>query len=262
MDEIIGTMVQHACPKGEHFEDWDLAGLAKGFEEVFAFPATGLEKLADQEAIARKLYEDAEAILAKREHEIGQLLFLRVFRNFYLQEIDNQWLEHLQNMDSLRDGIGLRGYGQRDPKKEYQKEGFEYFLELMQTVKSSVVSKMYRFEIEREDEVERLEAQRRAQAKKQQQDLQMTHAEEPAAEESGDGAEPRPSAPVAAAASRRERRRAAAAGAEVPAAPQQVQTVKRERPKVGRNDPCWCGSGKKYKNCHYRSDTAASSAGS
>jgi preprotein translocase subunit SecA len=259
MDEIIGTMVQHACPKGEHFEDWDLAGLAKGFDEVFAFPATGLDKLADQESIARKLYEDAEAILAKREREIGQLLFLRVFRNFYLQEIDNQWLEHLQNMDSLRDGIGLRGYGQRDPKKEYQKEGFEYFMELMQTVKSSVVGKMYRFEIEREDEVERLEAQRRAQAKEQQKDLHMTHAEagEPDAEQPEESGE----RPVAAGpASRRDRRRAAAAGAELPAAPPPQQTVRREKPKVGRNDPCWCGSGKKYKNCHYRSDAATGSA--
>jgi len=259
MDEIIGTMVHHACPKGEHFEDWDLPGLAKGYEEVFAFPATGLDKLADQESIARKLYEDAAAILAKREHEIGQLLFLRVFRNFYLQEIDNQWLEHLQNMDSLRDGIGLRGYGQRDPKKEYQKEGFEYFLELMQTVKSSVVSKMYRFEIEREDEVERLEAQRRAQAKEQQKDLHMTHASEPEAEQPEDESGERPVAnpAAAAAASRHQRRRAAAAGTEVPASPPPQQTVRREKPKVGRNDPCWCGSGKKYKNCHYRSDAAA-----
>jgi preprotein translocase subunit SecA len=184
---------------------------------------------------------------------------LRVFRNFYLQEIDNQWLEHLQNMDSLRDGIGLRGYGQRDPKKEYQKEGFEYFLELMQTVKSSVVGKMYRFEIEREDEVERLEAQRRAQAKEQQKDLHMTHAEagEPDAEQAEESGE----RPVAAGpASRRDRRRAAAAGAELPAAPPPQQTVRREKPKVGRNDPCWCGSGKKYKNCHYRSDAATGSA--
>src|SRR6185312_8084787 len=102
-------------------------------------------------------------------------------------EIDNQWLEHLQNMDSLRDGIGLRGYGQRDPKKEYQKEGFEYFLELMQTIKSSIVNKMFHFEIEREDEVERLEERRRAQAEAQQERLQMTHAEAPGAAEPADG---------------------------------------------------------------------------
>ncbi|HEX2678065.1 MAG TPA: SEC-C metal-binding domain-containing protein, partial [Polyangiales bacterium] len=196
---------------------------------------------------------DAEAILLKRENEFGRLLFLRLFRNFYLQEIDNQWLEHLQNMDSLRDGIGLRGYGQRDPKKEYQKEGFEYFLELMQTIKSSVVLKMYRFVMQREDEVERLEQQRKAQAAEQQKKLQMTHAEAAGAGEGEgdeDGGEGEPQAQ-----SRKERRAAVASGQASAPVPVQ-QTIKRERPKVGRNDPCWCGSGKKYKQCHLRSDEA------
>ncbi|HEY2734432.1 MAG TPA: preprotein translocase subunit SecA [Polyangiales bacterium] len=255
VDEIVGTMVGHACPKGKQFEDWDLVGLAKGFDEVFGIPATGLEKLGTTDEIAEKLYNDAQNILVKREADIGQLLFLRVFRNFYLQEIDSQWLEHLQNMDSLRDGIGLRGYGQRDPKKEYQKEGFEYFLELMQTIKSSIVNKMFRFEIEREDEVERLEERRRERAEEQQQRLQLTHAE--AGENTANEDEP-PGEPEQAPASRRDRRRVAASGGPPQPPPQVVQTVRRERPKVGRNDPCWCGSGKKYKHCHLRSDTATS----
>jgi preprotein translocase subunit SecA len=249
-------MIAHACPQGKHFEDWDLDGLSKAFHEQFGIPATGLEKLGDANDIAAKLFGDGEAVLQKREHEIGQLLFLRVFRNFYLQEIDNQWLEHLQNMDSLRDGIGLRGYGQRDPKKEYQKEGFEYFMELMQTIKSSIVSKMFHFEIEREDEVERLEERRREQAAEQQEQLQLTHA---ATAAEGADAEQAPAEPEQpAAASRHTRRRAAAAGAAGPAAAPIAQTVRRDRPKVGRNDPCWCGSGKKYKHCHFRSDTATS----
>jgi preprotein translocase subunit SecA len=250
IDEIVATMVQHACPKGKHHEDWDLEGLSKAFDEQFAVPATGLEKLGDASDIEHKLYQDAAAILDKREHEIGRLLFLRVFRNFYLQEIDNQWLEHLQNMDALRDGIGLRGYGQRDPKKEYQKEGFEYFLELMQTIKSSIVNKMFRFEIEREEEVERLEEHRRAQAEEQQERLQLQHAEAAAASEldgvDGDGD-------------------MAGGDSQSPGAgsgrPSQVaQTVRRTRPKVGRNDPCWCGSGKKYKTCHMRSDAGTSAS--
>jgi len=255
MDEIVITSVGHACPKGKHHEDWDLEGLSKAFEEQFGVPATGLEKLPDTEELEGKLYKDASAILLKREHEIGQLLFLRVFRNFYLQEIDNQWLEHLQNMDALRDGIGLRGYGQRDPKKEYQKEGYEYFMELMQTIKSSIVNKMFRFEIEREDEVERLEERRRAQAEEQQERLQMTHADASAAqppeegETDGDGA-PSPLQPAAG-------RRAPSGGPRAAAAPK-AETVRRARPKVGRNDPCWCGSGKKYKHCHMRSDAGTS----
>jgi preprotein translocase subunit SecA len=258
VDETIGIMVQHACPPGKHFEDWDLTGLGKAFEEQFGVTVGGLEKLGDASSIEETLYKDAEAVLRKREQEIGQLLFLRVFRNFYLQEIDNQWLEHLQSMDALRDGIGLRGYGQRDPKKEYQKEGFDYFLELMQTIKSSIVSKMFRFEIEREDEVERLEERRRAQAEEQQERLQLTHAAaDSEAEAEADGQQsPEPDAGQAAGS--RKSRRAAASGAPVrPSAPA-AQTVRRARPKVGRNDPCWCGSGKKYKHCHMRSDAATS----
>ena len=131
-DEIVGTMVEHACPAKAHFEDWGMEGLAKAYNEQFGIDPTGIESMTDPQPIAERLYEDAEGVLRRREKEIGALLYLRVFRNFYLQEIDNQWLDHLQNMDSLRDGIGLRGYGQRDPKKEYQKEGFEYFLHLMQ----------------------------------------------------------------------------------------------------------------------------------
>jgi preprotein translocase subunit SecA len=204
-------------------------------------------------------------VLKKREREVGELIYLRVFRNFFLQEIDNQWLEHLQGMESLRDGIGLRGYGQRDPKKEYQKEGFNLFLELMQTIKASVVQKMYHFVIEREDEVERLEAERRRRVEAQQQRMSASHApaapaanEEPAAEDeamAARGADGAAAGGAPAAASRRARRRAAALGqgGEAPPAPK-AQTVRREKPKIGRNDPCWCGSQKKYKNCHLRSD--------
>jgi preprotein translocase subunit SecA len=263
VDEVSSLMVEHACPKNKHYEDWDLVGLAKGYAEQFAIPATGLEKHSNADDIAHKLFVDAQAVLDKRENEIGTLLFLRVFRNFYLQEIDNQWLEHLQAMDSLRDGIGLRGYGQRDPKKEYQKEGFEYFLELMSSIKGNVVNKMFRFEIHHEDEVERLEAQRRKRVQESQEKMRASHAAAQSAQAAqGESAEPGEEGEEgdpagAGTASRRQRRRAAATGQSVPqAAPAaSVAPVKREGPKLGRNDPCWCGSGKKYKACHLRAET-------
>ncbi len=264
VDEVIGIMVEHACPLNKHSEDWDFGGLEKGFQEMFGVEATGVDSLPSAQDIAEKLYADGEAVLKKREREVGELLYLRVLRNFYLQEIDNQWLEHLQNMEALRDGIGLRGYGQRDPKKEYQKEGFDLFLELTQNIKSSVVLKMYHFVLEREDEIERLEAERRRRVEARQARMRASHAAagpaaaegaapgaEPAAAEGGDGAGAGP-------ASRRQRRRMAAMGQPVAAAPApKAQTVKRDKPKLGRNNPCWCGSGKKYKNCHLRSDEEA-----
>ncbi|MDD9946386.1 MAG: preprotein translocase subunit SecA [Myxococcales bacterium] len=255
VDEMVGTMVEHACPPKRHFEDWDLSGLRKALEDLTAIDATGLERLTDAHDIASKIYGDLEAILLKREQEIGKLLYLRIFRNFYLQEIDNQWLEHLQAMDSLRDGIGLRGYGQRDPKKEYQKEGFEYFQQLTQQIKSSVVNKMFYFEIEREDDVERLEEQRRRKAQQRQERMRATHPGDGAGQpdQASDGGAAQP------ALSRKQRRRAAARGqaAALPAEPPRAATVKREGPKLGRNDPCHCGSGKKYKNCHLRADQEA-----
>ena len=257
IDEVSGTMVEHACPKGKHFEDWDIDGLKKGYEEAFGIAASGIEKLIDAEDIAKKLYADVEAVLKKREHEIGELLYLRIFRNFFLQDIDNQWLEHLQDMDSLREGIGLRGYGQRDPKKEYQKEGFEHFLELMRSVKGGVVNKMFHFVLEGEDEVRRLEAERRKRVESRTERMQASHAEAQAAAVAGEDGEDGEAAQGAPAASRAARRKAAARGQTPSVAPARPSTVKRERPKVGRNDPCWCGSGKKYKQCHLRSDEDA-----
>jgi preprotein translocase subunit SecA len=153
-------------------------------------------------------------------------------------------------MDSLRDGIGLRGYGQRDPKKEYQKEGFDLFLELMQNIKASVVHKMFHFVIEREDEVQRLEEERRRRLEQRQQRMQASHTQAQAAAAAAAAAQ----ANEAAAGSSANPAQGARASQAAPIEKQ--ATVKRERPKVGRNDPCWCGSGKKYKSCHLKEDAA------
>ena len=266
-DEVVGTMVEHACPPQKHVEDWDIPGLQNAFREMFDIDASGVDKIiGGPTEIAQKLYVDVEAVIERRAREVGEFLYLRVLRDFYLQEIDNQWLEHLQNMEALRDGIGLRGYGQLDPKKEYQKEGFDLFVELTQNIKASVVQKMFHFVIDRPDDVERLEAERRRRFEAQQRSMQARHAAAssalagPAPAAAGDGAgdgdgamaEDQGAMPAV---SRRARRRMAAMGQSAPAAPAaKPQTVKRDKPKLGRNDPCWCGSGKKYKNCHLRSD--------
>jgi preprotein translocase subunit SecA len=132
-------------------------------------------------------------------------------------------------MEHLRDGIGLRGYGQRDPKQEYKKEGYDVFVTMMASTSSSVCSKVFKVQVQRETEIERIE---RADAEKhaaQQRAMQMRHGSEPAAGEDE-------AAPAARPASRPPR--------------VSVQPVRREGPKVGRNDPCPCGSGQKFKKCH------------
>ncbi|MBK8172203.1 MAG: preprotein translocase subunit SecA [Sandaracinaceae bacterium] len=259
-DELVSVLVERACPQKKHFEDWDVAGLARAYDEQFGVPATGLDKINDVELMAQKLYTDVEAILSKREQEFGSLLFLRVFRNFYLQEIDRQWIDHLQNMEQLRDGIHLRGYGQRDPKKEYKKEGFDLFMQMAESVKSSVASNMFRFQLQREEDVERIEEQRRKAIEAQQKRIRASHVEAPTA--GGESAD-NPKASLAPPPQPQGARRSGAPGSMSPqgrpqgspSAPPKIETVRRDKPKVGRNDPCWCGSGKKYKQCHLAQDT-------
>ena len=245
VDEIVSTMVEAACPPNKHYEDWDLDSLVDAYEKQFGIDCTGLAALTDAQELATKLYTDAEAVLKRKEADFGSESFLRLFRNFYLQEIDRQWMDHLQAMDSLRDGIGLRGYGQRDPKKEYKREGFDMFRAMMESIKSSVSTNMLSVERVREEDLERLEAQRRAQADKRQQAAQGRHASASGEEE------------AAPAAATRAGRRANRRGPQAAPAEAKPEPLRRAKPKVGRNDPCWCGSGKKYKHCHLREDQAA-----
>ena len=153
-------------------------------------------------------------------------------KQLYLQQIDQLWKDHLTTMDQLRTGIGLRGYGQRDPKKEYQKEGYRLFSSLLVDIKSKVMGQLYRVQIESEDEV--LAAQRAYQERVEEQQRQMRMF---SAESMDSGAEERQS--------------------EKPRRRQRVTTIRRERPKIGRNELCWCGSGKKYKKCHMAADASA-----
>ncbi|MGB8332488.1 MAG: preprotein translocase subunit SecA, partial [Polyangiales bacterium] len=175
VDEIIVTMTDHACPPGKHYEDWDLDGLERAFKEQFAIGATGIQEISDRDELLRKLYTDAAAVLERKEREFGTENFLRLFRDLYLQEIDKQWMDHLQGMDHLRDGIGLRGYGQRDPKKEYQREGFDMYLEMVQSVKSSVTLGMFTVERAGEEELQRLEEQRRRATERRQEQIRASH---------------------------------------------------------------------------------------
>jgi preprotein translocase subunit SecA len=149
-----------------------------------------------------------------------------VFRHLYLEEIDRAWVEHLTNMDHLRDGIGLRGYGQKDPKQEYKKEGYNLFVNMMAQVCSLVVTNMLRFKVRRQEEIAAIEQQ---DAQKHAAQLEQATARH--GDEDEEGAVPAPG--------QRTRRQ-----------PQAVAPAARAAPKIGRNDLCPCGSGKKFKKCH------------
>ncbi|HMI83450.1 MAG TPA: preprotein translocase subunit SecA [Polyangiaceae bacterium] len=234
VDRIIGAMVEESCPSNKTPDDWDWGGLREGFTEHFAIsPGDDLESFGDQELLARALYDRAFEVVSSKEKELGIELLCRVFRHLYLEEIDRAWVEHLTNMDHLRDGIGLRGYGQKDPKQEYKKEGYDLFVNMMAGVISLVVTNLLRFKVRKQEEIAAIE----------QQDMQKHTAQlEAATARHGEDEE----GALAGAAPR--------AGAR-----QQVSLpppASRGAPKIGRNDLCPCGSGKKFKKCHGTSDAA------
>jgi preprotein translocase subunit SecA len=138
-----------------------------------------------------------------------------------LQVLDNQWKDHLANMDQLRQGIGLRAYAQKNPKQEYKRESFEMFEALLNSIKYETVRFLSHIQVASEDEMRKLEEQRRL----EQEGREYQHADSKSltSDESSAGGQK---------------------------APQAQQPQQRQGPKVGRNDPCPCGSGKKYKQCH------------
>jgi preprotein translocase subunit SecA len=136
-------------------------------EETFGIDlADDVAEFGDPESLAQHLFDLVEESYTKKEKEIGLELILKVFRHIYLEELDRAWVDHLTDMEHLRDGIGLQGYGQKDPKQAYKKEGFNIFVQMVARVSSNVMTKlMTKVEVQRaeeEDEVEMRELMRLA----------------------------------------------------------------------------------------------------
>jgi len=231
IDGIVGAIVEECCPDGKPPEDWDMKGLKSGFIEHFSVKPVDYEHTVDLQDLAHLLYTQALKELEDREKSQGTELVLRIFRHYYLEEIDRAWVEHLTNMEHLRDGIGLRGYGQKDPKQEYKKEGYDIFVTMMASTSSSVCNKVFSVQVKKENDIERLEREDLERHNLAAQAMQMRHGSDVDGGDDGQGATPsgRPPAP----------------------APRALpQPIRREAPKVGRNDLCPCGSGEKFKKCH------------
>ncbi len=228
IDRVCAAIVQECCPEQRPPEDWDWSGVYDGFMEHFrAKLPSEVERFGEPPRVVRYLYQQAETQYLAKEEELGVELALRVARHLYLETIDDAWVEHLTNMEHLRDGIGLRGYGQRDPKNEYKKEGYNLFVNMMAQVSASVLTKFFSVQIQRQDEIAQMEEQ--AGAKHQ---AELDHA---IAKHLGEEGEVPPD-------QLRNAMRASASNPPPRPAP--------AAPRIGRNDPCPCGSGKKFKRCH------------
>jgi preprotein translocase subunit SecA len=244
IDKVVSAMVEESCPADRPPEDWDWNGIHKGFKDHFAEPLETdeqkndpefkrIDALGDAQQVVRIVFRRAEEVAKRREKQVGVENLLRVFRHFYLQEIDRSWVDHLSSMEHLRDGIHLRGYGQRDPKQEYKKEGYNLFVDMMAKVSSTVLSKL--FELQTSTDTEDIEAMEAAAAKKHLAELQAAvakHASSPAAATG--------TAPTAAGT-------APTAGAVKKPTAQKKQAT---APAIRANDPCPCGSGKRFRECH------------
>jgi preprotein translocase subunit SecA len=231
---------------GEVFEEWDLAGLQAQAAQLWPLQADlgQLGARSDREEISRVLTEDALAAYERREEELGDELMRYLERQILLQIIDNRWREHLYEMDYLREGIHLRGFAQIDPLVAYKNEGFSMFEELMNAIWEEFARVIFHVEVTVEPtDFQPDPAQTGAVSYSgggPEQPSALEQASMEAAGASGAVATAGAAGPVAAA--------GAGNGAGDPANP--TTKVNDERENIGRNDPCWCGSGKKYKKCH------------
>ena len=180
LDRIIASMVEESCPPRKPPEDWDWGGIYQGFKELFgAELPDDISTHADPEALAHELFDKAEEIFVKREKEFGTDFVMRVFRHIYLEELDKSWVDHLTDMDHLRDGIGLRGYGQKDPRQEYKKEGYNLFVNMVARVSANVITKLFGMQVRKAEEEEAVEEADLAKHAEQLQRAVARHDEEP-----------------------------------------------------------------------------------
>ncbi len=222
LEDAVATFCTSDYP-----EDWDVDGLLAEMTTYYPtkFSADELKEAATREQLTDSFVAEATAYYEGREDELTEELMRELERQIMLQIIDQHWVEHLSDMDYLNEGIGLRAMGQKDPLVEWQREGFEMFGKMMESIDDDYVKYVMHVQVVVEEPEEPDLTQ-----------SQFTAAEDPV--QSPAALPPAPSAD--------EPQAPVAQAPDVTQAP----VVKTEHERVGRNDPCWCGSGKKFKHCH------------
>ncbi|MBT8116311.1 MAG: SEC-C domain-containing protein, partial [Gammaproteobacteria bacterium] len=219
-EDVVNGLIGQFVPPGSMDEQWDIPGLEEALQQEFALEmpvARWLEEDDDlhEETLRERVLENMVTAYREKEAQAGSPVVRHFEKAVMLQVLDGAWKEHLAAMDYLRQGIGLRGYGQKDPRQEYKKEAFAMFTDMLERIKHEVLVVLTKVQVKTESDVEAVEEQRRSQAQ-----MDFKHEQAGALDE-----EP------------------AAGGGE-------QQPFTRPGRKVGRNEPCPCGSGKKYKHCH------------
>jgi len=220
-EDVLDALINNYIPPQSLEEQWDVSGLEEALEGEFNLRLP-LQKWLDEdtnlheEPLRQRIHDEMAAAYQAKAASVGDEVMRHVEKEVTLHVLDSQWKDHLATMDQLRQGIHLRGYAQKDPKQEYKRESFDLFAEMLERFKNEVVSILSKIQIRSEEEIEAMEAQRRRVNEAQ---MQFQHAE-------------------------------AGALAQGESEEDSSQPYVREGRKVGRNEPCPCGSGKKYKHCH------------
>ncbi len=230
-EDVFAELVRRYVPVNSIDDQWNISGLEKELESEFSLKLDLQGWLKDQDEasaddVLARVEDGAARLFREKEALLGDETMRSLEKHVMLSVVDNCWKEHLTSMDYLRQGIYLRGYAQKQPKQEFKRESFLLFQQMLERIKHELVQLLARVRIRSEEEVQALEEQQRAQAEAQAKTMQFQHAPPPGyADDEG-------SAP----------------------AQNQLSALSaptlREAPKVGRNDPCPCGSGKKFKQCH------------
>lgn len=222
--DVFNSVIDTYIPPQSLEEMWDIEGLQERLKNDFDL-ALPIQTWLDEddklyeEALRERILEQAATVYKEKEQAVGVSVMRNFEKSVMLQTLDTLWKEHLAAMDHLRQGIHLRGYAQKNPKQEYKRESFELFEGLLDSLKSDVIAILSKVRVQQQDEVERMEAQRIAQAEEVARRAQAQHPSNDN-QNKDDGHHP----------------------------------MVREERKVGRNEPCPCGSGKKYKQCHGKID--------
>jgi preprotein translocase subunit SecA len=233
--EVLGEVIAQFVPPGSLPEQWDVKGLEEHLAGEFGvnLPLTAWfaqDPELTEEKLSERIIAECERHYAEKATAVGPEVMRHLEKAVMLQVLDSHWRDHLAAMDYLRQGIHLRGYAQKNPKEEYKREAFELFSNLLNRIRHDVTALLLRVEVRAESQIEALEQQERA-----PREMHFLHPSAAAASDEG---------AVFATAGE-----AAAGEALAVAAPRPV--VRKQR-KIGRNEPCPCGSGKKYKHCHGR----------
>jgi preprotein translocase subunit SecA len=234
-DDVISTTVRRYVPVNSVDQQWDIEGLERSLTDEFGL-SLDLKTLVDKSeelddnALLDNVLKAATKLFADKEEQMSPDMMRHLEKHLMLNVLDQSWKEHLARMDYMRQGIHLRGYAQKQPKQEYKRESFELFSEMLDKVKQDVITMLARVRIRDEEEVAAMENAERQRMEAQAKNMQFQHPE------TGDfGVDD-------------EMEQAMAFASQD--ADAQPKTMTRDADKIGRNDPCPCGSGKKYKQCH------------